>query len=211
MKAIVTVLVVATVVGSGCARSEWMAPSSPAPAIYYVSSSGDDANDGSTTKPWRTINKVNATTLSPGDTVALEGGAQFHGHLLISQSGTSNLPIQITSYSSASGDRAEISAGAGDGITLRDSEHIRLSNLKITGAGINANNGHGITLRRTMSGSQRLNSIYLDHRDQRISDDGHRDLRRCDRVRWIQRRSYHPFRCVRQWLCRHVDGWLCPP
>ena len=163
MKAIVMVLVVATVVGSGCARPEWMTSSSPDPAIYYVSSSGDDANDGSTTKPWRTINKVNATTLSPGDTVALEGGAQFHGHLLISQSGTSNLPIQITSYSSASGDRAEISAGAGDGITLRDSEHIRLSNLKITGAGINANNGHGITLRRTMSGSQRLNSIYLDH------------------------------------------------
>src|SRR5215470_1798296 len=105
MKAIMTVLVVATIIGSGCARPEWMAPSSPTRAIYYVSSSGDDANDGSTTKPWRTINKVNATTLSPGDTVALEGGAQFHGHLLITQSGTSNEPIQITSYSSASGDR----------------------------------------------------------------------------------------------------------
>src|SRR5580765_6021042 len=46
---------------------------------YYVSTSGNDANDGSVTTPRRTIARVNATSLSPGDTVAFEGGSTFAG------------------------------------------------------------------------------------------------------------------------------------
>src|SRR6185369_10881003 len=113
--------------------------------------------------PWRTIDKINRISLEPGDTVAFEGGSSFSGNLVIRQSGTVALPIQVTSHSTQGGDQAEIFAGAGDGITIENAEHIRVSKIKVTGSGIRSNNGYGIRLSRTVSGDRRLNSIYLDH------------------------------------------------
>jgi len=114
-------------------------------------------------KPWKTIDKINATSLRPGDTVALEGGSHFTGNLVLRQSGTVALPIQVASYPTPGGNQAEILAGDGDGITIENAEHVRVSNIKVTGSGINSNHGYGIRLSRTVSGSRRLNSIYLDH------------------------------------------------
>jgi hypothetical protein len=69
----------------------------------------------------------------------------------------------VTSHSTQGGDQAELFAGAGDGITNKSAEHIRVSKMKVTGSGIRSNNGYGIRLSRTGSGNRRLNSIYLDH------------------------------------------------
>ena len=139
------------------------APSPASPRTYYLSASGDDEHDGSSRGPWRTIDKINRTSLEPGDTVAFEGGSSFRGNLVIRQSGTVALPIQVTSHPTQGGDQAELFAGAGDGITIENAEHIRVSKIKVTGSGIRSNNGYGIRLSRTVSGNRRLNSIYLDH------------------------------------------------
>jgi hypothetical protein len=140
---------------AGCAGQSVSAPSPASPRTYYLSASGDDENDGSSRGPWRTIDKINRTPLQPGDTVAFEGGSSFSGNLVIRQSGTVALPIQVTSHPTQGGDQAEIFAGAGDGITIENAEHIRVSKIKVTGSGIRSNNGYGIRLSRTVSGNRR--------------------------------------------------------
>lgn len=55
----------------------------PSGAIYYVSSEGDDANDGlSPEKPIRTIERVNALALKPSDGVMFRRGDMFRGKIV---------------------------------------------------------------------------------------------------------------------------------
>lgn len=66
---------------------------------YFVSNSGDDNNDGLTEQtPWRTIDKVNATTFVPGDGIGFKRGDSWYGTLTIRQSGTSGNPITFGAY-----------------------------------------------------------------------------------------------------------------
>ena len=68
-------------------------------ATYYVSSSGNDSNSGlSTSLPWKTLGKVNASTFVPGDQILFNRGDSFYGSLTISQSGTSGSRIVYGAY-----------------------------------------------------------------------------------------------------------------
>jgi parallel beta-helix repeat protein len=68
-------------------------------ATYYVSSSGSDSNSGlSTSLPWRTLGKVNASTFAPGDQILFQRGDTFYGSLTIGQSGTSSSRIVYGAY-----------------------------------------------------------------------------------------------------------------
>ncbi len=78
-------------------------PVSPAPisgVTYYVSPSGSDQNPGtSPALAWRTVARVNAATLAPGDGVLFEGGATFSDAPLMPQSsGSAGAPIVYGSY-----------------------------------------------------------------------------------------------------------------
>jgi hypothetical protein len=49
---------------------------------YYVSASGNDANDGkSASTPWKTISKVNSLTFSSGDAILFRCGDTFYGQI----------------------------------------------------------------------------------------------------------------------------------
>jgi hypothetical protein len=53
---------------------------------YYVSNSGNDANDGHrTSSSWQTIAKVSATALNPGDTVFFKSGDTWREQLTINR------------------------------------------------------------------------------------------------------------------------------
>ena len=69
---------------------------------YYVSTSGNDLNSGtSLTSPWKTLAKVQAESskFAAGDVIAFKGGERFFGSLtLTGLSGTATNPITITSY-----------------------------------------------------------------------------------------------------------------
>jgi hypothetical protein len=66
---------------------------------YYISSSrGDDRNAGSASSPWRSLAKISATALEPGDEVHFRKGDRFEGHFVLNGSGTAANPIRITSY-----------------------------------------------------------------------------------------------------------------
>lgn len=71
-----------------------------AQTTYYVSATGSDANNGtSTSTPWQTIAKVNALTKVAGDQILFKRGDTFYGSLSINQSGSSfSNPITIGAY-----------------------------------------------------------------------------------------------------------------
>jgi hypothetical protein len=70
---------------------------------YYIASDGNDGNDGrSTSTPWKTIAKVNSTSLNPGDAVLFRSGDTFFGQINVNQSGSAASPIRFASYGSSS-------------------------------------------------------------------------------------------------------------
>lgn len=68
---------------------------------YFVSASGNDANNGTSTgAPWRTIAKVNTINFVAGDIISFHGGDTFLGFLTPTHSGASGNPITYNSYGS---------------------------------------------------------------------------------------------------------------
>jgi hypothetical protein len=66
---------------------------------FYLSAAGNDGNPGtSASAPWLTINKLNAATLQPGDSVFFRAGDTFRGNIVVSQSGSPTGRIVYTSY-----------------------------------------------------------------------------------------------------------------
>jgi len=68
---------------------------------YYFSTSGNDANNGtSTSTPWKTLSKFNSifASKSPGDNFLFKRGEVFYGNIIISRSGSSGASITIGSY-----------------------------------------------------------------------------------------------------------------
>lgn len=76
------------------------------PALYVDPNKGDDANDGSKAKPWRTINHAFKTILA-GDTLVLRGGT-YYENVYCAIEGTKEKPITVRS---APGELAIISGG----------------------------------------------------------------------------------------------------
>jgi hypothetical protein len=81
-------------------------------ADYYVSSSGNDSNSGtSEIAPWKTIEKVNNSTFQSGDNILFKRGDIWRERLVASSSGTEGNPIVFGAY--AEGDKPIVS-GADD-------------------------------------------------------------------------------------------------
>lgn len=71
------------------------------PATHYVSATaGNDNNDGlSSVTAWRTVKKVNALQLVPGDSIRFQSGNTFKGKLaIIDEGGDMGLPVTLSSY-----------------------------------------------------------------------------------------------------------------
>jgi hypothetical protein len=63
---------------------------------FYVSTSGNDSNPGSSSAPWRTIQRA-ANTVTAGATVYVKGGV-YNESVHFPSSGTSSNPITFTNY-----------------------------------------------------------------------------------------------------------------
>ena len=103
---------------------------------YYISSKGDDRNDGlSEERPWRTIEPLNyIRTFGPGTWILFRGGDRFQGGLLLTMKGSAEAPCLISSYGNGKAEITDHMIEALPLIALDDSEYITVSNLKITGA-----------------------------------------------------------------------------
>ena len=70
-------------------------------ATYYVENSGNNNADGKTeATAWKTLDKVNASTFSPGDKILFKKGNIWHGRLKVSNSGSAGNPIVYSAYGS---------------------------------------------------------------------------------------------------------------
>jgi hypothetical protein len=128
---------------------------------YYVSSTGNDADAG--TSPgtaWRTIGRVNTQTLGPGDQVLFEAGSTFVGRLELNpgESGLANAPIVFGSYGAG---RATIDGRKGTAVLVHNAGGITISDLTITGSGAATNTGSGIDFFNDLPGDTKLQFVRI--------------------------------------------------
>ncbi len=68
-------------------------------ATYYLSAAGNDANSGmAPDAPWRSLDKVNATTFQPGDRILFKSGDEWRGVLHPQGSGAKDRWITLDRY-----------------------------------------------------------------------------------------------------------------
>jgi hypothetical protein len=122
-----------------------------AAASFYVSPGGSDSAAGtSQATAWRSVAKVNAAQLSPGDTVLFQGGATFPGLLEPKGSGATGRPISFGSYGSG---RANLAGG----IQLASQSWLSFDGLRVdTGAWRTAGSVRGIRTSDSGSGVQNV-------------------------------------------------------
>ncbi len=88
------------------ALTELLEPRRLLSTTYYVSPTGSDGAAGtSTSAPWATVAKVDATTFQPGDQILFQYGGEWHGQLTASSSGSAGSPITYGAYGTASAGR----------------------------------------------------------------------------------------------------------
>jgi|GEM_PF-1600425 len=69
--------------------------------IYYISSSGNDANSGTSQgESWRSLEKINSYNFNPGDQILFNRGDTWRGTLIVNASGTAGNPIIYGAYGS---------------------------------------------------------------------------------------------------------------
>ena len=132
---------------------------------YYVSSTGLDANRGtSPAEAWRTIQRVNNDQYRPGDRILFEGGTTFSGNLFLDavDAGAPDAPVTIGSYGTG---RATIYAGDGTGILIHNAAGFVVRDLFVIGSGSTTNTGDGIFFFADLAGDVKLPYIRIDHVD----------------------------------------------
>jgi hypothetical protein len=88
--------------GLGLGISRFRALPKMVQADYYVdATNGSDSNDGTTPDTaWKTINKVNTSTFSPGEHIVFKAGETWREALSVPSSGESGNPITFGAYGS---------------------------------------------------------------------------------------------------------------
>jgi hypothetical protein len=136
---------------------------------WYFDTSGDDANPGDETRPFRSLQRLNGLPLGPGDTVRLRGGDIFKGPLQPGpgSAGASLRPIVITSYGQG---KAVVDGGNGNAVVLYKTAYISLSSLELRGAGrkegntesgLAINTGHHITVDDLLVHGFQKSGVYI--------------------------------------------------
>ena len=104
---------------------------------YYVdSSNGNDRNAGITrATAWKSLDKVNNATFSPGDKILFKAGAHFTGQLHPRGTGTETSPIIIDVY--GKGEKPLISAQGRfrEALLLENQDYWEVNNLQLTNTG----------------------------------------------------------------------------
>ncbi len=118
-----------------------LAAAASAATFYVHPAAGDDARAGTTAEaPWKSLERVNAQRLQPGDRVLLAGGQRFAGQLaLTGLAGSAEAPIVVASYRPA-GVTAEARAtvdgrGYVAAVHVTDSRHLEIADLILTADG----------------------------------------------------------------------------
>ncbi|MBA3683860.1 MAG: right-handed parallel beta-helix repeat-containing protein [Planctomycetes bacterium] len=130
---------------------------------YYVSTSGNDGNAGtSMASPWQTIAKVNTSNFVAGDRVFFAGGQTFTNPGLMldaSDTGSAANPIVIGSYGTG---RAIIRAtGNVDGLFIYNTGGVRIQDLIVEGPGVSSSTKSGIIAYCDLANGSKLTGLAI--------------------------------------------------
>lgn len=103
-------------------------------ATFYVATTGSDANAGTASAPWRTVQKA-LNSLTPGQTALVRAG-NYTESLLATRGGSATAPITIRNYP---GERPIVTAAGGktENMTLQlgaGAAYLRIQGLTLQGA-----------------------------------------------------------------------------
>ena len=130
---------------------------------YYVSLLGDDSNTGSSEiQPWRSIDRVNAAQLLPGDSIWFQANQTFVGNLSLANVKPAPRAVTIGSYGSG---RATIDAGTGTGFIAKNTGGVHLVNLNFVGTEASKNTSSGILFINTLPRSAKFENIRIHRVD----------------------------------------------
>ncbi|MFF1710103.1 right-handed parallel beta-helix repeat-containing protein [Streptomyces sp. NPDC058268] len=145
---------------SGCAATPHYAPSA---STYYVSSRGDDQNDGSSPgQAWRSLARAERVALEPGDRLLLEGGARFTGTITLNgdEAGRADQPVVVGSYGEG---RATVKAEGSPGISVHNTAGVEIRDLTVKGDRAAYARDGGINLYADRPDGGKLDRVTLSH------------------------------------------------
>lgn len=131
--------------------------------VFYVSTSGNDSNDGRTpATAWATLAKVNATTFNRGEQVLFKGGDTFAGKLILSAPSVLSVgdPVVYGSYGSGRPVIAPVANGD-TGLFAVNPRDITIRDLHLVGTGIATSTMPGVWLQVTLPGDVKLTGVKL--------------------------------------------------
>jgi hypothetical protein len=110
----------------------------PNPGKYYVSTTGDDANDGSASTPWRTLSRADKSA-KPGDTIYVAAGTyngenESEGRLKTISSGAPTAPIRWISESKWGAKLTSAKTG-NEAVWWNQGSFVEIQGFDITGKG----------------------------------------------------------------------------
>jgi parallel beta-helix repeat protein len=116
-------------------------------AEYAVATNGDDANPGTESQPWRTLQHA-ADSVGPGDTVSVRAGNYAGAY--IENSGTSSQPIVFRAFGNEAPSITEDNPETPDGINVEGASYVTVQGFTVNGrsrAGIRAATCDHVTIR----------------------------------------------------------------
>ncbi len=102
--------------------------------FYLSSSSGNDADSGTISNPWKSLSKISSVKLGPGDAVRFKNGDRFDGRFVVNGSGTKDQPIRISSYGEGPLPVITGLSDAGDfreAILVENQQHITFEDIEV--------------------------------------------------------------------------------
>lgn len=134
---------------------------------YYVATDGNNANNGSSGTPWKTIDYAVAAArnLQPGDTIIVRPGTYNTSGVAIGASGSA-AGGYITVKSETKHAAKVVSSGA-NGFLMTNKHHVRIEGFDVSNAttGINGSKCHHLEIVNNASHDHEAQGIYIRESD----------------------------------------------
>ena len=136
-------------------------------ADYFVdSATGDDGKSGaSENSPWKSLDKANQLTLSPGDRLLFKTGSRYSGRFKPKGSGKKDAPVIIDMYGSGQKPRIDGEGKHLETVLLENVEYLHFRNFEVTNTGTERVHGRaGVRAKVKNFGTAhdiRLTSLYV--------------------------------------------------